>query len=101
MVMNIAVAIPLFAGVIVALLSAIGVMTARNAFDRMHFAGPAAVLSPILIAGAAVAAAASSTQSVLKGILLAFVFLIASPILAHATGKAFYRREQRIRNRSK
>ena len=98
--MNIAVAIPLFAGVAIALLSAIGVMAARDPFDRMHFAGPAAALSPILIACAA-ALTASDAQSVLKAILLAVIFLIAGPILAHASGKAFYCREQRVRGKIK
>jgi monovalent cation/proton antiporter MnhG/PhaG subunit len=98
--MNIAVAIPLFAGVAISALSAIGVMAARDPFDRMHFAGPAAVLSPILI-GCAAALAASDAQSVMKAILLAIIFLIASPVLAHASGKAFYRRGQRVRGKIK
>jgi multicomponent Na+:H+ antiporter subunit G len=96
--MNIAVAALLFAGVLIALLSAIGVMAARNSFDRMHFAGSAAVLSPIALAIAA-GIADLSAQSVVKGMLLAIIFLITSPVLAHATGKAFYRRERRIRGK--
>jgi multicomponent Na+:H+ antiporter subunit G len=96
MAMNIVMAILLFAGVLIALLSAIGVMAARDCFDQIHFATLAAVLSPAAIAIAAGLAGLSS-QSVVKGVLLAIVFLLTGPVLAHATGRAFYRREQRIR----
>ena len=94
--MSVAVAIPLFAGVAIALLSALGVMAARDAFDRMHFVGPAAVLTPVLLA-IAIGIAGDSAQSVVKAMLLAIIYLAVSPILAHATGKAIYRRELRIR----
>ena len=94
--MNIAVAIALFAGVAIALLSAIGVMAAHDPFDRVHFAGPAAVLTPIAVAIAA-GISASSAQAAVKAILLAIIFLIAGPVLAHATGKALHRRDLRRR----
>jgi multisubunit Na+/H+ antiporter MnhG subunit len=76
----------LFAGIGVVLLSCAGLF-AGDAFDRLHYLGPATVLAPFLIA-AAVIASFSSAEAITKSILLAISLALSSPILTHATARS-------------
>ncbi|MGH7905926.1 MAG: monovalent cation/H(+) antiporter subunit G [Candidatus Binataceae bacterium] len=84
-------AILLFGGVALILLSCLGLFSG-DAFDRMHYLGPATVLAPPLIA-AAIIVRHASTAAVIKVILLALALMLASPVLTHATGESGFRRK--------
>ena len=77
----------LAAGAAVELLCCVGLLLMRNAFDRLHYLGPAATLGPVLI-GAAVLVRHSSVQSCIKVILLVIMLLLINPVLTHATARA-------------
>jgi len=49
------VAVFLGLGVLVTLLSVVGVIVSRNVYQRLHFVTPGAVLAPLLVAAAVVA----------------------------------------------
>lgn len=83
----IAVDVLLAAGVLVELLSCLGLWLMRDSFDRLHFLGPAATLGPVLI-GAAVLVQHSSAQACVKIVLIVLFVLLINPVLAHATARA-------------
>ncbi|HWE37913.1 MAG TPA: monovalent cation/H(+) antiporter subunit G [Isosphaeraceae bacterium] len=66
---------------------AVGLLAARDAFDRLHCVGPVTVLGPIAVAGAVVVAEGPSA-SALKAILIGLSLLAVGPILTHATARA-------------
>lgn len=74
-------------GVGVEWLCCLGLLLGRTALDRLHYLGPATLLGPLLIAAAVVVHEALS-QAGIKAILLVLAFLISSPVLSHATGRA-------------
>ena len=82
---EIAALVALFVGTGIIVLSSIGLLLG-DAYDRLHFAGAASMLAPWLLA-AAVALRFSLTEAVIKGILLAAVIFLASPVLTHATAR--------------
>ena len=55
----------LAAGTAVELLSCLGLLAMRNAFDRLHYLSPAATVGPVLL-GAAVLVRHSSAQACIK-----------------------------------
>ena len=77
----------LWAGVAVVLLSCLGVLLMRDAFDRIHYTGPAATLGTVLIA-AAVVVREGLSQLGAKSLLLCLVILVTNPVLASATARA-------------
>lgn len=89
---EVSIAALLAAGVLVELLCCLGLVVMRNAFDRLHYLGPAATLGPILIA-AAVLVNHSSTQACVKVVLLVGLFMLINPVLTHATARAARIRE--------
>lgn len=86
------VVILLAAVVAVELLCCLGLLAMRNAFDRLHYLGPAATLGPVLL-GAAVLVRHSSAQACIKVVLLVGLLLVINPVLAHATARAARIRE--------
>ena len=74
-------------GVAIELLCCIGVLAMREAYDRLHFTGPASTLGPIAIAGA-VLVDESFAASGLKALLVAVVLVVTNPLLVHATARA-------------
>jgi multicomponent Na+:H+ antiporter subunit G len=74
--------------VLVCVLSCIGVFFARDAYDSLHFTGPASVLSPGLIAIAVVIEEGIGSQAGIKSIVVALLLLILNPVLSHATARA-------------
>jgi multisubunit Na+/H+ antiporter MnhG subunit len=83
----------LFAGVGTVLLSCLGLFVG-DAFDRLHYLGPATVLAPFLIAGAVIASF-SSFEAGTKSILLAISLALSSPVLTHATARSGFSRRSR------
>jgi monovalent cation/proton antiporter MnhG/PhaG subunit len=75
------------AGVGVVLLSCLGVLLMRDAFDRLHYTGPAATLGTVLIV-AAVVVREGVSQIGAKSILLCLVIVVTNPVLASATARA-------------
>ena len=72
--------------------SCIGVLIARNLFDRLHFAAPATTLGALLVCGAVVLNEGSS-QAGLKAILVAALLVGCGTLLTHATARAARIRE--------
>ena len=74
-------------GVGVELMCCIGVLAMRDAYDRLHFTGPASTLGPVAIA-AAILVDESFSASGLKALLVAVVLVVTNPLLVHATARA-------------
>ena len=74
-------------GVAAELLFALGVLLARDTFDRLHFSAAAGVAGQIPICAAVVVGAGLSATGV-KALLIAGVLLVMNPILTHATARA-------------
>ena len=81
----------LILGVGFVLISSLGVLVMRGTFDRLHYtdtAGFGAVLF-----GAAIVVREGFSEISVKAVLLAVVFLVFSPVLAHVVGRAARLRE--------
>ena len=74
-------------GVAIELLCCLGLLVAKDVYDRLHFTGPATALGPVLIAAAIVLTEALSTAGI-KAILIAVILLGAGPTLTHAVARA-------------
>lgn len=84
---DISVMVLLALGVAVELLCCLGLVLMSDAYNRLHYLGPAATLGPFLFA-AAVLVHHSSAQACIKIVLIVgFVWLI-NPVLTHATARA-------------
>ena len=84
---ELAVAALLVVGVAAALLSCLGVLVMRDAYDRLHYTAPAATLAPVLLAAAVVVEEGLSAVGV-KALLVALVLVATNPVLSHATARA-------------
>ena len=74
-------------------LASLGVATAPNAYARLHYVTPAAVVAPVLVALAILVTEGPDENT--GETVLALVFLIAaSPFLSHATIRAIRIRER-------
>jgi monovalent cation/proton antiporter MnhG/PhaG subunit len=80
-------------GVVVELACCIGVLVMDDAYDKLHYLGPAAIVGPLFIA-AAVVVRESLSQAGIKALLTAGLLIIASPVLSHATARALYIRQR-------
>ena len=92
-VSSIAVAVLVAFAVAVELLCCIGVLVMDDAYDKLHFLGPATIVGPLALA-AAVVIEESFSQAGIKALLTAAVLIVASPVLAHATARALYIRQR-------
>jgi multicomponent Na+:H+ antiporter subunit G len=81
------VALLLVVGVAVGLISALGVLVMRGAFDRLHYTDTAG-LGAVLISAAVAVREGLSSQIGMKAVLLAVIFLVTSPVIAHLTARA-------------
>ena len=70
-------------GVVVTLFSCLGVLVMRDAYDRLHYTTPAAVVAPVAIAAAVVLEERLSAAGV-KAVLVAVVLAVA--LWRHCTG---------------
>ena len=80
-------------GVAVELACCIGVLVMDDAYDKLHYLGPAAIVGPLSIA-AAVVVRESFSQAGIKALLTAGLLTVASPVLTHATARALYIRRR-------
>lgn len=96
-VREITVAVLLGFGVLIELLSAVGMLAMRNPFDRLHYLAPATTLGPLAIA-VAVLVAEADAQAKIKSVLVVVVLLVSGPILTHATARASWTRLQAPRD---
>jgi len=76
----------LAAGGALQLFAVLGVVLLRDAFDRLHYVGPAS-LATALIAAAVVVRESFSLIGI-SALLLAGFVLFTGPLLAHVTGRA-------------
>ena len=93
MIGDVAVAVLLALGVGAGLMSAIGLVAARDPYDQLHFTGPATVISPIAIAAAVLVEEPLSSAGI-KSALAALIMIATGPILLHATARAARVRER-------
>jgi multisubunit Na+/H+ antiporter MnhG subunit len=80
-------------GVLFIALSALGVLVMRHAVDRLHFTAPAATLAPACFAIAVLVEEPLSSAGV-KAVLVALLIGLTTPVLGHATVRAFRIREE-------
>jgi multicomponent Na+:H+ antiporter subunit G len=80
-------------GVAIEVACCVGVVVMRDAYDKLHYTGPAAILGPSVFA-AAIVIREGLNQAGIKALLVAGLLAIASPVLAHATGRALYIRQR-------
>jgi monovalent cation/proton antiporter MnhG/PhaG subunit len=92
-IVSVVVAALLAAGVVIELACCVGVLVMQDAYDKLHYLGPAAIVGPVLIA-AAVVVRESFSQAGIKSLLTAGLLVIASPVLSHATARALYIRQR-------
>jgi monovalent cation/proton antiporter MnhG/PhaG subunit len=90
---SVAVAVLLSIGVVIELACCVGVLVMEDAYDKLHYLGPAAIVGPLVIA-AAVVARESFSQAGVKALLTAGLLILASPVLTHATARALYIRQR-------
>jgi monovalent cation/proton antiporter MnhG/PhaG subunit len=69
------------------LLCCAGLLLAHDIFDRLHLAGAANILGPVVIA-AAVVIDGHNAQTVLKAALLAVALVVVNPIVTYAIARA-------------
>jgi multicomponent Na+:H+ antiporter subunit G len=74
-------------GVAIELVCCVGMVAMHNAFDRLHFLGPASTVGPVCIA-AAIVVSDSLSQSGVKAVIIAALLIAMGPVLTHATGRA-------------
>ncbi|HEX7298577.1 MAG TPA: monovalent cation/H(+) antiporter subunit G [Solirubrobacteraceae bacterium] len=90
---DVVVAALLVVGVAAQLTGVVGVLAARNVYDRLHFTGPASIFGPLALAAAIVLDEGPVSQAGLKSMLVALLVLSLNPILVHASGRAAFVRE--------
>jgi monovalent cation/proton antiporter MnhG/PhaG subunit len=73
-------------GVVLELGAVAGTVAMRDAYERAHYSGPAA-LGAVAIAASVFVASGPSTIS-LQAVLLAAFVLVTSPVLSHFTARA-------------
>jgi multisubunit Na+/H+ antiporter MnhG subunit len=75
--------------VLLQLASVLGLLLARDVFDRLHFTGPASTVAPACVALAVVIDEGPLSQAGLKSMLTALLIVFLNGILVHATARAF------------
>jgi monovalent cation/proton antiporter MnhG/PhaG subunit len=86
-------AVLLALGVLVELACCVGVFVMEDAYDKLHYLGPAAIVGPLFVA-AAVVINEGFSQAGIKSLLTAFLLMLSSPVLTHATARALYIRQR-------
>lgn len=75
------------AAAVVVVISSIGVLVMRNAYRKLHYVTPAAIVAPFLVGLAILAQSGWSINSLMTWLALLFI-VIAAPVLSHATIRA-------------
>jgi multisubunit Na+/H+ antiporter MnhG subunit len=81
-------------GVVVELLCCVGLVTMRNAIDRLHYAGAATAVGPGLIAAAVCCEEGLFTTNGLNAVVVALMLALLGGALGVATGRAIRLRER-------
>lgn len=76
----------------VVLLSSLGVLVMRDAYQRLHYVAPISLVSTLLVAIAITVREGWDQNTGATWLAVAFV-LVASPLLSHATVRAIHIRE--------
>jgi multisubunit Na+/H+ antiporter MnhG subunit len=87
MAREIAVDVLLGLAVIVALVSATGVLVMRDAYQKVHYVTPLSLVSTVLVGLAVLVKSGWSTNSAQTWVAVLFV-VVASPYVSHATIRA-------------
>jgi monovalent cation/proton antiporter MnhG/PhaG subunit len=77
----------LVAGVGVQLVCCLGLLLARDVYDRLHVVAPAGMLGGPLVC-AAVLVNESFSQGGIKAVIVGAILVVTGPVLTHATGRA-------------
>jgi monovalent cation/proton antiporter MnhG/PhaG subunit len=83
---DVVVAVLLVLGVAAQVLGCVGVAAMRNAYDRLHYTAPS-VLAAVALAGAVLVREGFSLVAD-KGLTLALVIVITSPVIVQAIARA-------------
>jgi multisubunit Na+/H+ antiporter MnhG subunit len=75
------------AAALVVVISSIGVLVMRNAYRKLHYVTPAALVAPVLVGLAVLARSGWTINSGMTWLALLFV-VIGAPVLSHATIRA-------------
>ena len=79
--------------VLIVLASSVGILVMRDAYQKLHYVTPAALVAPLIV-GLAVLAQSGLTENTVQTWLALFFIMIASPFLSHATIRAVRIREK-------
>lgn len=74
-------------GVAVAIVSSVGILAMRDAYQRLHYVTPVSLLTPVSIGIAILIQSGWSSRSAQTWLAIGFM-AIASPFLSHATMRA-------------
>jgi multisubunit Na+/H+ antiporter MnhG subunit len=81
-------------GVAAEIVCCVGILAARHAIDRLHYAAASATLGPALIAAAIVLQESLFTTGGLNAVLVALLLLILNSAATTLTARAFRLRER-------
>ena len=84
---EIVIAVLLGIGVLVQLVSCLGVLFMPNLMDRLHFVSPATSVGPAFVAAAIVIEEALDHQGIFA-VMVAGFLLLFGPVMTHATARA-------------
>jgi monovalent cation/proton antiporter MnhG/PhaG subunit len=79
--------------VIIVLASSIGILVMPDAYQKLHYVTPAALVAPLIV-GLAVLAQSGLTENTVQTWLALLFIVIAGPFLTHATVRAARIREK-------
>jgi multisubunit Na+/H+ antiporter MnhG subunit len=79
--------------VLIVLASSVGILVMRDAYQKLHYVTPAALVAPLIV-GLAVLAQSGLTENTVQTWLALLFIMIASPFLSHATIRAVRTREK-------
>jgi monovalent cation/proton antiporter MnhG/PhaG subunit len=80
-------------GTVVQVLCVLGVLLARDPYDRLHFTGPASTVAPAAFALAVLLDEGPISQAGVKSVLTALALIVLNGVLVHATARAARIRE--------
>ena len=92
---EIAVHVLVWTAVATELVCCVGVVAARNAFARLHYAAAASSLGPILVAGAIAVEEGVRSTAAAAALVVAVLLLFGNPAVTIATARAARARRER------
>ncbi len=76
-----------------AALSALGILSARSPFDRLHYMSPAVIVMPLPLTLAVIIQNGITAQISVETVLIGVILLATNPVATHAIGRALRARE--------